>query len=80
MVPSQRLKRVNYILNYLPFDSKPTKFYKTEILPTFNIQHPINSTFKESITIIALTYPKKYKNNINLNIWDKAIIDFINAK
>src|SRR6266700_1848493 len=44
MVPSQRPKRVNYILNCLPFDSKPTRFYKTETLPTFNVQHPVNST------------------------------------
>ena len=29
---------------------------------------------------MALTYPKKYKNNINLDIQDRAIIDFINAK
>ena len=30
MVPSQCLKRVNYILNCLLFDSKPMRFYKTE--------------------------------------------------
>ena len=29
---------------------------------------------------MALTYLKKYKNDINLDIWDRAIIDFINAK
>ena len=29
---------------------------------------------------MALTYPKKYKNDINLNIQDKAIIDFANTK
>src|SRR6266700_443314 len=80
MVPSQRPKRVDYILNCLPFDSKPTRFYKTEILPTFNIQHPINFTSTESITIMALTYPKKYENDINPDTWDRAIIDFANAE
>ena len=44
------------------------RFYKTEILPTFNVQHSVNSTVKELTTIMALTYPKKYKNNINLDI------------
>ena len=29
---------------------------------------------------MALTYPKKYENDINLNIQDRAIIDFINTK
>jgi len=29
---------------------------------------------------MALTYPKKYKNNINLDTWNKAIINFINTK
>ena len=28
---------------------------------------------------MALTYLKKYKEDINLKIWNKAIIDFINA-
>jgi hypothetical protein len=28
---------------------------------------------------MALTYPKKYKEDINLKIWNKAIVDFINA-
>jgi len=56
------------------------RFYKTEILPTFDVQHPINSTSIELITIIVLTYPKKYENNINLDTWDRAIIDFINTK
>ena len=73
-------KHVNYISNCLPFDSKPIRFYKTKILPTFNIQHPVNSTIKELITIMALTYLKKYKNNINLDIQDRAIINFTNAK
>ena len=41
------------------------RFYKTKILFTFNIQYPVNSTVKELITIMALTYLKKYKNNIN---------------
>ena len=27
-----------------------------------------------------LTYLKKYKNNINLDIWNKAIINFVNAE
>ena len=44
------------------------RFYKTEILPTFDVQHFVNSTFKEPTTIMALTYPKKYKNNINPDI------------
>ena len=29
---------------------------------------------------MALTYPKQYKNNINLNIQNKAIINLVNAK
>ena len=29
---------------------------------------------------MALTYPKKYKKDINLKIWNKAIINFIKAK
>jgi len=29
---------------------------------------------------MALTYLKKYKNDINLGMWNKAIIDFANAK
>ena len=29
---------------------------------------------------MALSYPKKYKNDINLNIQNKAISNFINAK
>ena len=36
---------------------------KPKILPTFDIQHPVNST-----PIMALTYPKKYENDINLEI------------
>ena len=28
---------------------------------------------------MALTYPKKYKKNINPKTYNKAIIDFINA-
>jgi hypothetical protein len=28
---------------------------------------------------MALTYPKKYKEDINLKIWNKAIADFVNA-
>ena len=30
--------------------------------------------------IIMLTYPKKYEKDINLKIWNKAIIDFTKAK
>ena len=30
--------------------------------------------------IIALTYLKKYKKDINPEIWNTNIIDFINAK
>ena len=29
---------------------------------------------------MALTYLKKYKKDINLKTWNKAIIDFIKAK
>ena len=29
---------------------------------------------------MALTYPKKYKNNINPDIQDRAIINFVNAE
>ena len=53
---------------------------KTEILPTFDIQHFVNFTSTELTTIMALTYPKKYENDINLDIWDRAIIDFANAE
>jgi hypothetical protein len=28
---------------------------------------------------MALTYLKKYKEDINLKIWNKAIADFVNA-
>jgi len=28
---------------------------------------------------MALTYPKKYKEDINLKIWNKAIINLVNA-
>ena len=30
--------------------------------------------------IIALTYLKKYKKDINLEIWNTNIINFVNAK
>jgi hypothetical protein len=29
---------------------------------------------------MALTYPKQYENDINLDTWNRAIINFINAK
>ena len=29
---------------------------------------------------MALTYLKQYKNNINLNIWNRAIINLVNTK
>ena len=29
---------------------------------------------------MALTYLKKYKNNINLDMWNRAIINFANTK
>jgi hypothetical protein len=29
---------------------------------------------------MALTYLKQYKNNINLDIWNRAIINLVNAK
>ena len=29
---------------------------------------------------MALTYPKQYKNNINLNTQNRAIINLVNAK
>ena len=48
---------------------------KPKILPTFDIQHPVNST-----PTIALTYLKKYEKDINPEIWNTDIIDFINAK
>jgi len=48
---------------------------KPKILPTFNIRHPINSALT-----IALTYLKKYEKDINLEIWNTDIINFINAK
>ena len=36
---------------------------KPKILPTFDVRHPV-----DSIPIIALTYLKKYKKDINLEI------------
>ena len=42
---------------------------KPKILPTFDVQHPVNS-----IPTIALTYLKKYKDNINLETWNRDII------
>jgi len=47
---------------------------KPKILPTFDVRHPVNS-----IPTIALTYPKKYKEDINLKTWNKAIINLVNA-
>jgi len=47
---------------------------KPKILPTFNVRHPVNSIYT-----MALTYPKKYKEDINLKIWNKAIINLANA-
>jgi hypothetical protein len=47
---------------------------KPKILPTFDVRHPV-----DSIPTIALTYLKKYKEDINLKIWNKAIINLINA-
>ena len=44
------------------------RFYKTETLPTFNVQHPVNSTYTKLTAIMALTYPKKYKEDIDLEI------------
>ena len=76
------------------------KILQTEILPTFDVQHPVDSTSTvwqllftnldlpptrrqihlQTSAIMALTYPKKYKKDINLEIWNKAIIDFAKAK
>jgi len=56
------------------------RFYKIEILFTFDVQYPINSTSIKSTTIIVLTYLKKYENNINLDMWDRAIINFVNIE
>jgi len=36
---------------------------KPKILPTFDVRHPVNS-----IPTMALTYLKKYENDINLEI------------
>ena len=47
---------------------------KPKTLPTFDVRHPV-----DSIPTIALTYLKKYKKDLNLKIWNKAIINFINA-
>ena len=47
---------------------------KPKILPIFDVQYPINF-----IPTIALTYLKKYNEDINLKIQNKAIIDLINA-
>ena len=41
---------------------------KPKILPTFDVRHPVNS-----IPTIALTYLKKYENDINLEIWNRDI-------
>jgi len=43
---------LNNILNCLPLNSKPTRSYKTE-----------NPTYLQPV--MALTYPKKYKEDIN---------------
>ena len=56
------------------------RFYKTKILPTFNVQHPVNSTSIKLTAIITLIYLKKYKNDINPDTWDRAIINFANAE
>jgi len=47
---------------------------KPKILPTFDVRHPVDST-----PTMALTYPKKYKEDINLKTWNKAIINLANA-
>ena len=41
---------------------------KPKILPTFDVQHPVNS-----IPTMALTYLKKYKDDINLETWNRDI-------
>ena len=41
---------------------------KPKILPTFDTQHPVNST-----PTMALTYPKKYKDDINLKTQNRDI-------
>jgi hypothetical protein len=88
----QITSQIAYLLTANLWDST-----KPKTLPTFDVQHPVNSTSTKSAVIIwqlpcinhnhslttpimALTYPKQYKNNINLDIWNRAIIDFVNAK
>ena len=41
---------------------------KPKILPTFDVRHPVNS-----IPTIVLTYLKKYKDDINLEIQNREI-------
>jgi hypothetical protein len=43
---------LNNILNYLPFNGKSMRFYKTEILPTFDVQHPVDFTFIKLAAIV----------------------------
>jgi len=65
----QTISRIAYLLTANLRDP-----IKPKILLTFDVRHPVNS-----IPTIALTYPKKYEEDINLKIWNKAIIDLINA-
>ena len=48
---------------------------KPKTLPTFDVRYPVDST-----PTMALTYPKKYEKDINPEIWNTDIIDFVNAK
>ena len=48
---------------------------KPKILPTFDVRYPV-----DSMPTIALTYLKKYEKDINPEIWNTDIIDFVNAK
>ena len=40
----------------------------------------INHDYSLTIPTMALTYPKQYKNDINLNTQNRAIINLVNAK
>src|SRR6266567_7291154 len=56
----------------------PSTASRNQDLPAYAYTAP--STSKSISFIMALTYPKKYENDINPDTWDRAIIDFANAE
>ena len=47
---------------------------KPKILPTFDVRYPVDST-----PTMALTYPKKYENDINPETWNTDITNLEDA-